>query len=324
MEPVRISPIDRLGRVELPITSERRQPPATDVVFDHREMLMQLAELLGRATRGRPARRRQPWAEGELFSFNRGVQAEWDAADGSSCQLTKHADAPALEAADSLASKAIDVLTRSLTARRVARAVPELVENAAVLADQLPVIRELVDLLAVEDDAVFLVLHPRTERGFRIQVDGIENNFQLQVLLADLLAGDDSAGGLPAERPDARTLAVYRGEGRQQGGLVGRASFGMYSAGALRADLTLPEGLAGCDHWLWGGGSPASIPYCDGERIILLGPPPFRMTWEVERRFPHVRGEAQLVEVLDGEMVRGWLTRLVSPGAASVPTRSTI
>jgi hypothetical protein len=97
----------------------------------------------------------------------------------------------------------------------------------------------------------------------------------------------------------------------------------MYSAGALRPDLMLPEGLAGCDHWLWGAASPASMPYFDGERVILLGPPPFRMSWEVERRFPRLRGDAQLVEVLDREGVRSWLVRLVRPETPSVARRST-
>jgi hypothetical protein len=385
MEPIRISPIDRLRHVEPPITDERGQPPTTDAAFDHRELLIQLAELLGRAARGRSARRSEPWAEGELFSFDRRVQAEWVAVRGSQPStrpdaLSEAADfllpppsegegrgwgeladglqalspppqpsptrgegerqppeaahlraarqrtsdtAAAWEAIGSFASKAIDVLTGSLAARRIARAVPGLCDNAAALAEQIPLVRDLVDLLAVEDDAIFLVLHPPTERGFRVQVAGIESNFQLQVLLADLLAGDDSAGRLPAERPDPRVVAVYRGEGRQQEALVGRASFGMYSAGALRADLTLPDGLAGCDQWLWGAMSPASIPYFDGERVILLGPPPFRMTCEVKRRFPRLRGDAQVVEVLDGEGVRSWLVRLVRPETPKVASRST-
>ena len=105
--------------------------------------------------------------------------------------------------------------------------------------------------------------------------------------------------------------------------VVGRASFGMYSAGALRPDLTLPQGLAGYDHWLWGAASPGSIPYFDGERVILLGAPLFRMSWDVERRFPRLRGDAQLVEVLDREGVRSWLVRLVRPETQSLASRST-
>jgi hypothetical protein len=322
MEPIRISSIDRLGRVEPPITDERGQPPPTDTAFADHELLVELAKLLGRATRGRPARRSERWAEGEPFSFNRRVQTEWDAAGGLRHQTSKRDAAATWDAIAPIASKAVDVLTGSLVARRIARVVPGLCDNAAVLAEHIPPVRDLVDLLAIEDDAVFLVLHPPTERGFRIQVAGIENNFELQVLLADLLADDDSAGQLPAERPDPRVVAVCRGEWRQQEGLVGRASFGMYSAGALRADLTLPEGLACCDHWLWGAAAPASIPYFDGERVILLGPPPFRMTWDVERRFPRVRGEAQLVEVLDRETVRGWLRRLADADTGALTKRA--
>ena len=67
---------------------------------------------------------------------------------------------------------------------------------------------------------------------------------------------------------------------------------------ALRPDGTLPPGFGGSDHWLWPHAALATVPRVDGERVVLLGPPPYRVTWEVSRRFPALAAEVQLVDVL--------------------------
>jgi hypothetical protein len=48
----------------------------------------------------------------------------------------------------------------------------------------------------------------------------------------------------------------------------------------------------------------------EGERVVLLGPPPYRATWEVMRRFPALPAEVQLLDVLSPFRVAERLGRL--------------
>lgn len=193
------------------------------------------------------------------------------------------------------------VSTRSSTRRRrccSARSKPVeshvlhgLTKSAAALATDHEGASQLNKLLNVADDLAFTVRHPATGREWRVFASGIENNYQLQVLLVDALKHD-----FGSPRFDPRVVAAYRGLPITDELLTATARFGMYSIGALRADGTLPRGLAGSDHWIWGECSPRTIPVHKGERFIYLGEPPYSMEWDVERQFPTMRSEVEVVE----------------------------
>ena len=52
------------------------------------------------------------------------------------------------------------------------------------------------------------------------------------------------------------------------------------------------------------------VPKASGERVVLLGAPAFRMTWDVTRRFPAMRGELRVLEALGPARVAEELSRL--------------
>ena len=51
----------------------------------------------------------------------------------------------------------------------------------------------------------------------------------------------------------------------------------------------------------------AELPRVGDERTVLIGPPAFAASWEVERRLPRVNAELELVEVLGESAVVEWL-----------------
>jgi hypothetical protein len=88
---------------------------------------------------------------------------------------------------------------------------------------------------------------------------------------------------------------------------VATARFQFHRPTALQPDGTLPAGFAGTDHWLFGPEPLAVLPRIGDERTVLIGPPAFAASWEVERRVPRVTAELEVVEVLSGTAVAEWL-----------------
>jgi hypothetical protein len=133
---------------------------------------------------------------------------------------------------------------------------------------------------------------------------------QFHVLLADAVTGPPARGLLPGKRPDERVAAAYRDGAVDPDADVATARFQLYRPAALRPDGTLPPAFRGADHWLWGHESPADVPAVGGERVVLLGDPPYPRQWPAGRRFPDVRGELDLLGVLAPAAVEGWLHAL--------------
>jgi hypothetical protein len=129
----------------------------------------------------------------------------------------------------------------------------------------------LYGLLLVLDDAPLIVVHRATGLGYRITIGGIGDNFQLHTLLAARLIGDPAQGWLPGTRPTAEMIAAADGSGDPQpeGGIVGQFN------------LVDPYG-----GWLWNEGRPADIPLFEGERVVVLDPPPYERSWNAGRVYP--------------------------------------
>jgi hypothetical protein len=127
-------------------------------------------------------------------------------------------------------------------------------------------------------------------------VRGVADIAQFHVLLAD--AAEEV---LPGPQVPHRFVSACRDADPTFAAgvpMVAESRLQMYAPSALRSDGTLPEGFGGSDHWLWPHTALASVPRIEGERVVLLGPPPFRATWEMSRRFPALPAEVRLLEVL--------------------------
>lgn len=202
-----------------------------------------------------------------------------------------------------LLDDALTLLPASAAARRAARTLNGLAAAAAVVAPHLRPVREVAELLAVLDDQVVLAVHPASRFAVRVQVCGVADVRQLHVLLADLVPTDRVPGG----RPDRRVVAAYRDVDPHPDAPLASARFQLYLPAALRPDGTLPCGLEGSDHWVWGDRSPAEIPAVNGERVLLLGDPVFADTWPAVRTCPRLRAEATRIETLSRPAVERWL-----------------
>jgi len=252
------------------------------------------------------------WREPPVFFFDPARQAELEATRVST-------DSPS-DAISTLIASELPELYSSVEVRRVARAIPGLRAAAA----HHPAGTQLAELLAVPDDEPVLVLHPKLRAGFRVFVRGIADIAQFHLLLLDAVEGDVAGPPLPSRF----RIACAEANPVIPAGvpMVAEARFQFFKPTAIQSDGSIPSGFHGCEHWLWHSQPLASIPRIDGERVILLGEPAFRQTWEVERRFPAMPAEVRLLEVLNPFRVAEELSRLAgrpipihSTGTADAP-----
>ncbi|RKR90667.1 hypothetical protein BDK92_5046 [Micromonospora pisi] len=156
-------------------------------------------------------------------------------------------------------------------------------------------------LLLVLDDEPLIVLDRATGRGFRVEISGIGDNFQLHTLLAAALIGDESQGMLPGRRPSAEEIAAASdGEELAPSGGI-RGNFNLVSAGG---------------EWIWNEGRPADIPKLDGVRVVVLDPSPYERTWNAGRAYPLMRPTLTVQGPLPADQAAHWLA-LVKPAATT-------
>jgi hypothetical protein len=235
--------------------------------------------------------RQSRWKEPAVFFFDRRRQAEYEVASPPAPQADPFAELSSRITAE------LQMLFASVELRQVARAVTGLRSSAEMLASQCAAAGELAAILAMPDDEVVTVLHPLLRTGFRFVVRGVADIGQLSILFAD--AASEQLPGAPVPR---RFVAACRDVDSVSAAgvpMVAESRFQMYMPTALRADGTLPSGLGGCDHWLWPSTPLANVPRIEGERVVLLGPPAYRATWENSRRFPAMMADVRLLDVLN-------------------------
>ncbi|MEN3615192.1 hypothetical protein AAH979_37390 [Plantactinospora sp. ZYX-F-223] len=150
----------------------------------------------------------------------------------------------------------------------------------------------LYGLLLVVDDTPLTVLHRPTGRGYRVTISGIGDNFQLHTLLAASLIGDESRGLLPGERPSPAAIAAAT-DGED-----------LTPAGGIRGQFNLVDAYG---EWIWHEGRPADIPLLEGERIVVLDPPPYARSWNAGRLYPLMRPSLTVDRILAGDEAAHWL-----------------
>lgn len=160
--------------------------------------------------------------------------------------------------------------------------------------EQFSVAEWLYGLLLVLDDTPLIVLHRPTGRGYRVTIGGIGDNFQLHTLLAARLIGDPDAGWIPGVPPTSEMVAAADGTGDPQpaGGISGQFN------------LVDPTGA-----WIWNEGRPADIPLFEGERVVILDPPPYRRSWNAGRIYPLMKPTLRVDGHLTPDEAGAWLAR---------------
>ncbi len=227
-------------------------------------------------------------------------------------------EAAAFDAAPRFCQAMTAFLSRSREARRLAQADGELLADCTRMPFDPGFVEFLRKLLLVLDDEEMVVLHPQLRRGYRIQISGIGDNFQLHTLLADALIGDPTQGWLPGKRPDARVAALAKDAPfapEEMWDLPSvEGTFNLVNWHGLQPDETLPEGIQpdATKHWIWNEGIPADIAPFEGQRVILLGPPPYNRFWNAGRIFPGMKADLRVLEILSPETVQQWLRRIAS------------
>ncbi|MBA4188671.1 MAG: hypothetical protein C0467_11790 [Planctomycetaceae bacterium] len=258
-----------------------------------------------------PARSRSRWNEPPVFFFDRRRQAELEAARPAVSPTDPFATLSSRIAAE------LAVLYGSVDVRRVARATPGLRVAAETLAPLCPAAKDLAELLAVPDDEVVTVLHPALRTGFKVAVRGVADVGQFVILFLDAVQEQ-----LPGPRVMTRFVTACRSVNPTSVGgvpMIAEARFQIYVPGALRADGSLPGDFGGSGCWLWPHTAFAAVPSFEGERVVLLGPPAYRATWEATRRFLAMAADVRLLEVLSPSRVAERIGKLTNRPAASAP-----
>jgi len=294
--------LDRAASVALlPIPSRSAPRPVPSAAYDALERLAHLAADMMAAI---PSHTHSRWNEPDVFFFDRRRQAELEAARPVVTVADPFAELSARITAE------VAVLCGSVDVRRVARAMPGLRDAAVSLAAVCPAAKDLAELLAVPDDEVVTVLHPEARLGVRLLVQGVADVGQFHILMLEAIRDL-----LPGPGVMRRFVTACRDVNPTSAGgvpMVMKPRFQMYSPGALRPNGSLPDGLGGSDHWLRPEMPFVSVPTRESERVVLLGSPAYRATWEVSRRFPAMSADVRLLEVLSPMRVTERIGRLSS------------
>jgi hypothetical protein len=172
---------------------------------------------------------------------------------------------------------------------------PEVAEDAALLADAVPRAHWLPGLLAVLDDEPVVVLDPASGRGFRLTMSGVGDNFQLHTLLADRLIGDPDRGLLAGVRPEEAWVAAATYGPASVAGKPIERRFRLFDAAG---EYVSPEGR------------PADIATVDCARVLVIHPPNGTYQWGHGRVYEGMRPELTLDEVMAADEAATWLARV--------------
>lgn len=189
----------------------------------------------------------------------------------------------------------------------------------ALARRELATVRELAEdhvgagwlwkMLQVLDDEPLLVIEPATRLGIVGRMNGVAENFQLNVLLMDVFP---QRSWFSRRRVSRQAAEVARGNGPQQTDEWIQGAWNLHTFAALQADKTLldPKDFAAGTHWVWNEGVPADIPVFAGHRVVLLGPASYARGWGSQRAFNLLPASISQVRKLSKSEVETWLDRI--------------
>ena len=199
------------------------------------------------------------------------------------------------------------VFSLNLVTRKLAkRELPDM----TALADTHTGAAWLWKLLQVLDDEPMVVIDPKKRTGIVGRMNGIAENFQLNILLMDVFP----RGWFSRRRVSKAATNVARGIGPQQTNETIIGVWNLCTADALRPNHTLSEfnDAKGGSTWIWNEGIPADIPVAFGHRVILLGPASYVRGWGSQRAFNRLHADISNIRKLSTSEVTTWLDRLSS------------
>ncbi len=195
--------------------------------------------------------------------------------------------------------------------RAAVRADPELHTALVTVADQLgPVLWEFEDvatLLQLTRTVNAVVLDRASGRGFRVEFDGISDNYQLHTLLADALVGEHGQG-LAGHRPDTRWVAAFTDSATDPEAPTVQGWW----------DLTAVDGSGSLND-----GTPADIATIDGEPVVVLDELTTPATWTAGRHYPQVQGWLQVSHELNPQQTAQWWQHVTGTEVATEPVEGT-
>lgn len=192
-------------------------------------------------------------------------------------------------------------------------------EARSLARRELTGLRELADehagagwlwkMVQVLENEPLLVIDPATRVGIVARMNGVAENFQLNVLLMDVFP----RGWFRRRRVSKAVAEVARGIGPQQADETIHGVWNLYTFAALQPDRSLPNpnDYAASTHWIWNEGVPADIPTFAGHRVVLLGPTSYARTWNSQRAFDRLPASISKVRKLSKSDVETWLDRIV-------------
>jgi len=289
-----------------------RRPHSPDLTFETLSLWKRLRQMLGEAAEAwrdyrrievRATRKQRTWGVPKLHFFHKPAQAEFER---TQAKVLEFDFGPAL---DHLLEDAQMLWVESINVRRAARAEPGLYDAAREIGEVLPAAKQLAEMLRIPEGETIRVIHPGAVAGFRVLTMGVVTVSQFHTLLADRVAGDPSRGFIFGPRPSLAAVNASRGVDPFAEEHVAKARFQFFHPAALRADGTLPDGFRGSDHWYWGSESLAELPLDNGERVVLIDEPAFAGTWIVERTFPQLAADVEVLDVMSRAEVDSWLRK---------------
>ncbi|GAA3765294.1 hypothetical protein [Salinactinospora qingdaonensis] len=177
----------------------------------------------------------------------------------------------------------------------------DLLAVAGRLGEVLSEYAEITTLLRMAEVASALVLDRDSRRGFHVSFDGIADNAQLHLLLANALVGS-TGQNLAGQRPRPEWVAAFTdGDNDAYTPLQGWWT--------LRAADGSRISHEGC---------PADIPATAGQRVVVLEQPPDRRTWRSGRRYAHLAGRLWVDDELSGDHLAAWWRHIDGPEAEPV------
>lgn len=171
------------------------------------------------------------------------------------------------------------------------------------LSTQISEFVEVDELLRMAEVDTVLVLDRASGRGFRVQLDGVGDNFQLHTMLADALIGKEGRL-VPGTRPDPRWTASCLDAPADP------------LADVVRGEWDL---VGGDGTWVGNEACPRDVPVVDGERVLVLEPQSLSLSWRAGRRHPHIPGSLRVLEELGPEEAAAWWSRIHPAGAVRHP-----
>ncbi len=232
----------------------------------------------------------------------------------------KPLEAEAWDAIDRIYPAVVSTLSKSKEARRIVKSYNELIDLTYNLARNNEGGQWLAKIVSVLDDEEILVFYPSLELGYKVRISGISDNYQLHILLADALIGNEKEGWIPGKKPDPQIISHlkdvhYTGDAHFSG------VFEMRNYKALKPDGKLVQYFEEYKNtrfdffFIWGEGPPISIPKFENYRIVLLSPPAegkvnIQRSFNARREFQFLNAELEVLEMISKEQVRSWLNRM--------------